>query len=298
MNQYLLLLLVFLLSLISCNNNLLDETPLDFLSTSGAYTTPEGIEMGIVGLHNEVRSTFFYLETYSAIYAMGTDEAYFGDNPGGSAGNIKAINDYEALCVPSGAIPLRYWTLGYSLIQEANLLIKAINNDVKWSDDADKNVALGEAKFFRAYAYRMLVYLFGDIPLLEEPVAEAKTDFTRASKSDIYTLIVSDLNFAAENLPTRGNEAATGRITQGAAWHLLSEIYLAQKEYQSAVDAASHVINDYGYAIMTERFGNQLNIFKNENVYFDLFTKENQNLSTNTETIWAIQIDPNITGGG
>ena len=99
-------------------------------------------------------------------------------------------------------------------------------------------------------------------------------------------------------LPVRGKEGEPGKLTQGAAWQLLSEIYLAQNKCQNSVDAASHVINDYGYALMKERFGNQPNLFGSENVYYDLFSSDNQNLSSNTEGIWVIQNDPEITGGG
>ncbi len=278
----------------SCSENVLEETPIDFLSPGNAYSTPGGVELGIIYLHTYVRSSFYNLNM--PYFATGTDVAYYGEAPG-SAGYM---NDYASECVPSGSIPSSFWSSGYKLIQLSNLIIDGINNSVDkslWTSEAKKNALLGEAMFFRAYAYRMLVYLFGDVPLQKEPVTTAKTDFARSSKSDVYALLESDLTFAAANLPKRGSETASGRITQGAAWHLLSEIYLAEGKYQNAVDAASHVINDYGYALMTKRFGSQKNIFKTENVYYDLFTKDNQNLSTNTENIWAIQFEPNVTGG-
>jgi starch-binding outer membrane protein, SusD/RagB family len=290
-----LALTIILIISSSCKESVLDETPIDFLSPGNAYSTPAGVELGIVYLHTYVRSSLYY-DIKMPYFATGTDEAYHGE----AVGSAIYMNDYSTECVPSGSYPASFWSIGYKLVQLSNLIIDAINNNVDeslWTDDSEKNALLGEALFFRAYAYRMLVYLFGDIPLQTEPVSSAKTDFVRTAKSEVYAQIESDLSFAAANLPTRGNEDASGRITQGAAWHLLSEIYLAESKYQLAVDAASHVIDDYGYALMTKRFGSQPNVFGTENVYFDLFTKDNQNLSENTETIWAIQFEPNVTGG-
>lgn len=297
--------LIFILSIFlpSCNDDeFLKEVPQDFLSPSNSYSTPEGVEMGITALHSEVRNWFHYNKTDGGnattytLFALGTDEAFLGENPSTSG----YMNNYITDCVPTSSYVSWYWDDGFSLIQHANVLIQSIDNidEASWNDATDKNIAMGEALFFRAFAYRMLAALFGDVPLITEPVSSAKVDFIRTQKSEVYEQLESDLTFAAARLPERGNEAEPGRITQGAAWHLLSEIYLADEKYQEAVDAASHVINDYGYALMTERFGSQPNVFKNENVYFDLFTKENHNLSANTEAIWVIQFDPDVTGGG
>jgi hypothetical protein len=106
-----------------------------------------------------------------------------------------------------------------------------------------------------------------------------------------------DLTFAATNLPKRGMEEAPGRITQGAAWHILSECYLSQSKFQQAVDAASELIDGPDYALMTDRFGSTVDVFGSGDVFLDLFAYGNQNLPENSEAIWVIQIEPLITGG-
>ena len=88
-----------------------------------------------------------------------------------------------------------------------------------------------------------------------------------------------DLLFGTINLPAPGKEEAPGRITQGAAWHMLSECYLAQAKYQLAVDAATEVITGYSYALMTTRFGDRQNVvFGTGDPYYDLFAFGNQTL--------------------
>ena len=56
---------------------------------------------------------------------------------------------------------------------------------------------------------------------------------------------------------------------------LFKETYLSEGKYQLAIDAATHVVNDYGYALMTERFGTRLsNDIWEEEILYDLLGME------------------------
>jgi hypothetical protein len=312
MNKNLFLFIsILLLVFSSCENEdqILKEVPLDFLAPENAYTTIPGIQQGIAGLHKYNRDNWWYEAVLNASgnlnstngdavwWGLGTDWAYYGENPAGGV-----LADYTVNLTSTYASVSTCWQLNYSMIQKVNVLIEAINvSDPKiWSSEEKKNAYLAEAMFFRAFSYRMLVSYFGDVPLVKEVIKAPKTDFVRAPKEEIYKLIEDDFTFAAANLPKRGKEENPGRITQGAAWHYLSEAYLSEGKYQLAVDAATHVINDYGYALMTIRFGTRLSkdIWGGGDPYYDLFGYGNQNLATNTEAIWVIQVEPNLLGGG
>jgi hypothetical protein len=288
---------IYLFILTSCDKGFLDEKPLDFLTPGNAYSSPANIEQGIIGIHQYVRTWWTYNSgTTTIMFANGTDLAYNGENPGGGI-----LYDYSIVITPTSAPPTLYWDYFYTLIQRANVLINSIkSSDTKiWANEAEKNAYLAEAMFFRSLAYRNIVVLWGDAPLVIEAFDYVKTDFVRSPKSKLYELIESDLKFSATNLPPKGKEKAPGRITQGAAWNLLSEVYLAQSKFQNAVDAASHVILDYNYALMTKRFGTKLgkDIFRSGDPYYDLFQLNNHNLPENKEAIWVIQVEPLITGG-
>jgi len=290
------LLSALLVMFASCNENMLDEKPKDFLTPDNAYSKPAYIEQGIVGLHQHVRLWWTANEpTTTYMFTLGTDVAYMGENPGGGF-----MMDYETALSPTNTSG-SFWNRSYSCIQKANVLISIINesDDDVWTSLEEKNAFLAEAMFFRAFAYRSIVILFGDAPLVTEAIDYVKTDFVRNPKADIYQLMEDDLTFAAAHLPVQGAEKAPGRITQGAAWHLLGETYLCQFKYQEAVNAATHVIDDYGYALMTRRFGTKLgnDIFGSGDPYYDLFGYGNQNLAENTEAIWVVQVEPNVTGG-
>jgi hypothetical protein len=120
-------------------------------------------------------------------------------------------------------------------------------------------------------------------------------NLVRASKEDVYAFIIDDLLSGTENL--RATEIKSGRITKAAAYHLLTEAYIAIGQWTKAIDAASAVIDNPHYELMTSRFGSRLN--ETGDVYWDLFRIGNQNrLSGNKETIWAIQIEYETPGGG
>jgi len=295
----LLLAIIPILIFSSCSENILKETPLDFLAPENAYNTVPGIQQGISGLHYKVRNSWYNGDYQDEIGVMlgglGTDIAFHGEDPN----STRFLCNYKTYLTSENTYMRNFWTWNYELIQRANVLIESIKStkpDI-WASDAQKNAYMAEAMFFRAYAYRILVSYYGDVPLVTEAINSAKADFVRAPKTDIYKLMEEDLTFAVANLPNRGKEEAPGRITKGAASHFLSELYLTQAKYQLAVDMASTVIDGGDYALMTNRFGSTVDVFGSGDVFLDLFAYGNQNLSENKEGLWVIQFEPLITGG-
>lgn len=301
-NSKLLLMFAIILLLLpsACNEDILEETPLEFLAPENAYNSIPGIQQGITGLHWTIRRAFYHDGGNQDAFAInlggvGTDIAYHGENPGG---NRKLVN-YEAEMTSENGQFTFFWNSCYQLIQRANTLIDGIENadEEIWEGSNKKNEYLAEAMFFRAWTYYFLISLYGDVPLVLEKIASAKVDFVRTPKEEIFVAMESDLKFAAENLPLPVEMEAPGRINQKAAWHKLSEVYLSWGKYQEAVNAASKVIDGYGSALMTERFGSTVDVFGTGDVFLDLHAYGNQNLAENTEAIWVIQYEPFITGG-
>jgi starch-binding outer membrane protein, SusD/RagB family len=285
----------------SCDESILDEQPIDFLSPDNAYLTEQGIIQGITALHADVRSAYYSFGEFGVMNwaSHGSDLGYNGETPS-AGGNY--LNSYRDM-TPIWRNVVDPWNAGFATIQWANVLIEKVEQadaSIFADGEAGKNMYLAESKFFRAFSYRYLVSTYGDIPLLTKPVSSAKADFTRDPVADIHNLMIDDFKFAAENLPRPGEEDAPGRITQGPAWHYLAETYLEVDMPQLAVDAATHVIDDFNYALMTERFGTRLSndVWGSGDAFYDLFGFGNHNLAENTEAMWVIQVEPLITGGG
>jgi len=286
---------------VACDDDgFLKEKPMDFLAPENAYKTEAGIRQGINGLNWAVREDFFFgeeLQEHSSMYkGLGTDVAYHGEDPG----SAKFLNDYPNYFTSINAVVKEWWKRPFRTIQRANILLQYIEaSDASiWSTERKKDEFYAEALFFRAWCYRHLVSNYGEVPIVTEVITDAKTDFVRSPVSEAYKLMEDDLTKAIASLPDRKKEEEPGRITKGAALHLLTEVYLMQGKYNEAIESSTRLINDMGYALMTNRFGSTNDVFGTGDVFLDLFAKENQNLSENTENIWAIQFeDPSVIGG-
>lgn len=295
-----LILGLFITLLHSCSDDrFLKEEPKDFLSPDNAYGSIAGLRQGITGLIFTVRNDWYFgeeLQDVGSIFkGLGTDVAFHGEDPN----STRFLCNYVTYLTPSSDYVKEYWARPFALVQRVNVLVNAIDNldPSLWQSENQKEAFKAEALFFWAYAYRMLVSFFGDVPVVTEVINGAKVDFVRDPKSKAYELMEEYLIYGTKYLPDPGKEEAPGRITKGAAWQLLCEVYLAEGKYEEAVDAASKNIDGGYYNLMTNRFGSTKEVFGTGDVYLDLFAYGNQNLQENRESIWVIQFEPLIDGG-
>lgn len=117
------------------------------------------------------------------------------------------------------------WTKYYTQIQSVNRLLE---NQGKIADGDFKNRVLGEAHFFRAYYYYLLLQRFGGVLIIEknyDPIRDTMK-FPRASFQEMVQFINREAEFAVELLPVKQESASLGRVTQGAARMLKAKTYL------------------------------------------------------------------------
>ncbi len=286
----LLLCLIFFTA--SCDEAFLKEVPKDFLSPENAYTDLAGFETAITALHSDARNIWAEADAASffILPGLGADYGVYGEN---LTSGFRM--DYSAFSA-TDVYTKEHWTRIYKMIKDANTIIsRAESPDVKWSAESVKAQEVAEARFFRAFGYRLLANLFGGVPIIKEEVTSPKIDFARSTRTEVYQFAKDDLVFAAANLPEA--EKAPGRITKAAANHLLSEINICLGDFQGAIDAASLVINNTNYSLMKTRFGRRTAVAGD--VYWDLFQRGNQNRSSgNKEAIWVVQMEYKTAGGG
>jgi len=154
---------------------------------------------------------------------------------------------------------MEVWESFYNGIANANVSIANIP-DVDM-DESKKKELLGEARFLRAFYYYHLVRLYGEIPLVTEPVDASSEEFypEEASIDSIYGQILEDLK-VAEQAGLKKN-STSGRVTQGAVKSLLASVYLTmagyplekgQEYYQLAADKAEEVIDSGWYTLFDD----------------------------------------------
>src|SRR5690606_15611595 len=106
----------------------------------------------------------------------------------------------------------------YRAIRRANELLANIDK-ITQMDEARRERIKGEARFHRAYHYTMLANLFGDIPLILDPISiAASQSLTRAPRRQVIDQALADLDFDISVLPTSYPDSEKGRATKGAAY--------------------------------------------------------------------------------
>ncbi|NLR60328.1 RagB/SusD family nutrient uptake outer membrane protein [Chitinophaga polysaccharea] len=144
----------------------------------------------------------------------------------------QAVNSYyikDLHNTADNAYGENYWRNYYKGITNANLSIAKIPGINM--DQAEAKRLLGEAYFLRAWYYFNLVQMFGNIPLITQPV-DLKSDQLRpkqATPEEVYKLIVDDLT-AAENAGLPWMDVS-GKASLGAVKSLLSKVYLTMAGY-------------------------------------------------------------------
>jgi starch-binding outer membrane protein, SusD/RagB family len=268
-----LLIVCFLLQ-ISCSENFLKPEPLSFLSPENIFTTKAGFEAALISMRKNL--------TMDSHGQQGTSHMVAETQSSDIGVAVFAI-DYRQFMLPTNN---NLWTTMfqtiYRYIREANVVISRIDKG-KWASDAEKNEVLAEAYWFRSYWYYRLVNSWGDVPYVDKEVTDVKLDYKTYSRWAILKKIQTDMEFAVQWMsPVK----ALAKPNKYAAYHLLSKIYLANLEFDKAIDACNQVING-PYSLMTNRFGIDKSIAKC-NVMWDLHRRENKNLPENTENILAV----------
>ena len=292
---------ILMLSISGCERFLEEDLKTE-LAPTNTFTSTYGFEVGTAGLYALTRSEYNtfgegggYIHNgacpYEALQA-GTDIVDVINSDASLTAFANLTLTSEERFVGS------YWNWAYSVIASANEILMYADKNTNWDSPTDKERFQAEARFFRAYAYRTLVYLYGDVPYVETILYDFQLNFTRTPKAEVLGHIVEDLKFASEHLPANPDQVKDGKLTRWAAYHLLSEMYLLQKEYASAEQAALAVINSGYYGLMKTRFGAGRE--KSGDVFSDMFLENNQNRLTsgNRESIWVLQFEFNAVGGG
>lgn len=279
-----------LLFISACKKSFLDEKPIDFMGDGNALVTLSDFNVSVNNLYDLVRYEFYTNgQDYPMDYIYGTDLVFDGEP------HQRRFSTYTTVMVPQGGtdIPAKHWNSLFKIVSESNIILSRLS-DAGLTEE-DKVLIEAKTNFFRSFAYRTLVYLYGGVPLILEEISTPRFDFVRATKQEVLNQIIADLRFSVEHLP--GPAAVQkGEIHKLAAAHLLAEVYLAAEQFDKAVEMASLVIDDPATDLMKQRFGSRATETPGD-VYWDLFRVGNQNDAANTEALWVIQFETDVPGG-
>jgi hypothetical protein len=293
------ILLVLITIGFACSEDELIENPPHILAADNLYVDAAGFEAGINGLYAQFRRERAGQSWGSANDLLidpalsGTDNCY-GNHRSGWA---RIGNDWGTRNKPTENHYRDFWNWLYHTINAANTIIdRAENPDVDWTEE-QKNKVLAEARHFRAWCYRHLTFMWGDVPLnLEESSgSNIITDWERTPVDQVRKQMEEDWLFAEQHLPEV--HEIDGRISKAVAQHYLAELYLTMGEPEKAKTKAEAVINNPNFSLVTERYGVEAD--QPGTPFTDMFIHGNSNRSEgNTEVLWTIQNELEVIGGG
>jgi len=230
------------MAFVSCGEDFLNPSPTAAISEAGYYETEAQLETGVINMYaglQGVNSTGsddnrgVQIEFYMA--EMMSDNT----KTKSSEGEAASFECYKI--APTNGIVTDYYRSMYDNIFRANTVLANLE-----AADGKRAQFEGEAKFVRAFSNFNLVRIFGDIPLIDGIIDPLDTDkqFTRVSTSQVYDLIVSDLNTAVSNLGT----ASKNRASKAAAQALLAKVHLNIGNYTEARSLCEAVVGS-GFAL-------------------------------------------------
>lgn len=277
-------------ALSACKKDFLDEKVYSKF-TPEALNDSLAFEAGIIGLQsqyslwNTMNENENGNQGFLCVWQMGTDVAY-----------NKAPDDLDPMAIPytnyeklnSADVSSAFtWKWAYNIINNANVVIVNIDKGEVPVSTGFRNKIKGQAMFYRALAYNYLATLYGDVPLITEPLTAPKTDFTRTPVTQINDLIVSDLNFAKVNAPAIDNIVNKSLPNKAMASQLLAEAYLRiggkDAEAEAECDA---IINSGTFSLIKNRYG--VKASQPGDAFADMFIFGNQRRTQgNTEAIWV-----------
>ncbi|MEN9686719.1 MAG: hypothetical protein RLZZ28_2505 [Bacteroidota bacterium] len=269
----------------SCKKDWLEPKPLSFYSPENTLTDLVGFNAALNGCARNLRDEWYgdgapiITETiFSEVAVEGTDDKT------GPAQNmdVQIKPDANLNSVDFNKIGW-YWTQEWVGVRLANTIVSRLPAATSISD-ANKNIILGKAYFYRAYDYYRLTHQFGDVPCPLKEITTAKTDFATVKREVILQRMKTDLEFAAANVPWTSEK---GDVNKGAVYHLLAKIDLSLGLFDEAIAACNAVINNGAYKLMTNRFGIDAAV-TSKNVTWDLHRPDNKAAANNTEVLFLV----------
>jgi hypothetical protein len=267
------------------------------IAPDNLYVNKAGFESGLYGLYNLVRrerggidggfNSNSSNDLYLTAAFIGVDNA-FAPFPAGGNAPERMFNSFGVLMNSTQGYLSNLWAWLYQTINAANTIIgRAENPAINWTA-AEKNQIVGEARLVRAWAYRHLTFLWGDVPLnlTESKGSTIRTDWERTSRAEVRKAMEADLLFAEANMADPAINAA--RFPKAVATHYLAELYLTVGDNAKAKAKALSLTTSPLYKLVTARYGVRRTLPGTP--FTDMFLDGNSNRSEgNTEALWVMQ---------
>lgn len=277
--NYIIPFSVFVFVLTSCHK--LDVTPNSEYTAAVFPQTEAQFQSTIGSIYVALRGTWSGDNWFSQ--ECTTDEAIMPAYGGNWYDGAKYIELHRHTWTKDNSWVNSVWYSASNIVGLCNqtlyILKGAAEGDVK-------NRSLAEVKTMRAFAYWMLMDLYGNVPIdTTYPSTELHANVPRAQ---VFSFIESELKAAISNLRSAVDGTTYGQPTKYMAYALLAkmylnaEVYTGTAKYNECIAACDTIINSGKYAI--EPRGSYLQMF---------YPNNGPGMK---EFVFAIPYDPSVGG--
>jgi hypothetical protein len=259
----------------SCKKDFLEKPPTDAITDATFYKTDEQVLAGTAGLYNKVWFDYNDKASYNlGDFRSGTSFSAYNDR-----GNVLFNTTAE-----NGENNAAYRSF-YQVVAQSNLTIININTNAgEGVSEGVKKMAIAEARFMRALAYRYLVMNYGEVPIITNNLQVLNdTSIRRNTIPSIWRFITNEMKAVAEDLPVTA--ALPGRLTKWSAEGMLARFYLTR----AGVGASGATGRDQTYLDSAKYYAQRVITNSGAGLlpnYADLFKWPYDN---NKESLFALQ---------
>lgn len=211
----------------SCSD-FLDEDPKGQMSEANVFKSQADLDASIHTIYEKLNQTQSWTNPMYPQW-QGDDMTA---NPSSNKQAVAALDVFSSDGENKGVKDA--WSQHFALIKACNWVIE--NASKTPTSQEEINIALGNAHFWRAYAYFYMVRIFGPLPMVVTTDPSA-TNVAPSSVEEIYNLIVEDLKKAEGWLPTsysqapRNHDGVDAWVTKQATQATLTAVYMAMAGY-------------------------------------------------------------------
>lgn len=250
--------------LTSCDDmDFLQIKPDNLVLTDDAVKTTEDLEKLLLGAYQQVRSNGFWGGNALRGFSVIADDAIANT---ATFEWVQMTTHEMNLVNPVGR---DLWQNTYNAINRANQVAYSDVGEAILASAGDEQMDRfkAEASFIRGFGHFHIVRAFGlpysdehkntaemGIPIRTRGVMDRETAFEviqRSTVEEVYQQVITDLEFAAANLPS-SNKWDSGRATPDIAKALLAKVYFHKHDYAKAAQLAKEIINSGRYQLDTD----------------------------------------------
>ncbi|WP_316837933.1 RagB/SusD family nutrient uptake outer membrane protein [Pedobacter nutrimenti] len=230
MKKFIYTSLLALIILGGCKKSV-DFVPQDKLSAGSFWKTQNDVQLALNGCYGYLANAFNYAYDDGAADNAYCQYPWENNATLVSAGSIDATLDAG-------------YNSRYVFIRRYNYFLDNVGKATM--DETLRKRFIAEARVLRAFTYYELAHYFGAVPLLKKSYTDPEeTAVAPSPAAEVIQFAIDEIKAVETDLPASYSGGAPnqiGRITNGAAWAILTRIQLEYGKYDDAAASAQKVM--------------------------------------------------------